>query len=745
MSKAVPSARWTARLPLLYAITLFASAALLFLVQPLAARLVLPVLGGSPAVWNTCMLVFQALLLGGYLYAHAAPAWLGDRRQALVHLGVLALPWLVLPIVLQVGPPPPAGSILAMVLWLVVALLVMVGLPFFAVATTGPLLQRWFAATGHPRGRDPYFLYAASNLGSILGLLAYPFLLERLLPLGGQGWAWAAGYALFTLLAASCAAALWWSPGPAHHEPVKSRSAPPLSWRRRGRWLVLAFVPSSLMLSVTLHLSMDVAPIPLLWVVPLGLYLLTFVIAFARRPWASAAALGRGMPLVVLVIVLVMLSEATEPVLLLLSLHLAVLFWIGLFCHCTLAEDRPPAEQLTQFYLWLSLGGVLGGLFNALLAPLIFPGLVEYPLALVLACAVRPAVGTAPPDLARQQRLDVLLPLGLGVVTVLLVLGAQAAGVPSGPLSLVVMFLVPLGACYTFLWRPLRFALGVAVLLIAGAFYNGVYGPVVYRTRSFFGTHRVTIDPTGTFHRLVHGNTVHGQQFIAKDRQREPLTYYHRTGPVGKLITALNERQKLQQVGVIGLGAGALCCYAEQGQDWTFYEIDPGVIDIARNPRLFTYWSDCLARGVHLELVPGDARLTLQASTERYDLLVVDAFSSDAIPVHLLTREALAVYRAHLRPGGLLAFNVSNRYLNLATVLGDLAASADPPMSCGAKQDRDLDDNDRRNGKSPSELVVLAEEPEMLLTSPGWSRVRRSGRRPWSDDFSNLLDVLRSE
>jgi hypothetical protein len=724
-------------LPILFAVTLFLSAALLFLLEPLVGRLVLPLLGGTPAVWNTCMVFFQAVLLAGYAYAHAAPARLGTRRHALVHLGVLLLPWLVLPVALPAGWPVPGSD--TPFLWLLGLLLVAAGLPFFAVATSGPLLQRWFAATGHPDGHDPYYLYAASNLGSLLGLFLYPLVLEPTWPLAEQGRVWAGGYALFVLLAAACAVAVWRAPDP---DPVEAPEspAPPLSWARRGRWLLLAFVPSSLMLSVTTYLTTDVAAVPFLWVLPLALYLLTFVHAFARRPLVSSRTLARGLPLQALVAVLALLTEATEPAPLLMALHLAVLFGVGLFCHGALAEDRPAAGRLTEFYLWLAAGGVLGGLFNALVAPLLFSSVIEYPLVLVLACALRPPLAAGKPAGLR----DVALPAAVGLLAAGLVLGSQRAGLPPGPASVALMFFVPLVLCYTFLARPIRFALGLGAILLAGTLYRGVHGTTEDRARSFFGIHRVTVDPTGSYRVLVHGNTVHGRQSLDPARRREPLTYYTLTGPIGRVFILLDQQRRLRRVGLVGLGTGSLCCYARDGQEWTCYEIDPVVVSIARDSGLFTYWRDSPAPPA---LVLGDARLQLARSGERYDLLVIDAFSSDAIPLHLLTREALALYRQHLAEGGVLAFNVTNRYLDLEPVLGDLAGAARPPLACLALDDRTLSDIERRAGKDTSHWVVLAEREETLAplaVTASWYRVpARPGRRVWSDDFANLFDVLR--
>jgi hypothetical protein len=779
----------------LFASTLFVSAALLFVVQPLVARLVLPLLGGTPAVWNTCMVFFQAVLLAGYAYAHAAPARLGVRRHAAVHLLVLLVPWLVLPVALPSGWPPPDST--APVAWLLGLLAAAVGLPFFAVATSGPLLQRWFASTGDPAARDPYFLYAASNLGSLVGLFAYPFLLEPTLTLGDQGRLWAGGYAAFVALTAACAVALWRAPAAKTADaPRPEAPAPPLAWPRRLRWLLLAFVPSSLMLSVTTYLTTDIAAIPLLWVVPLALYLLTFVLAFGRRhpeggavpgvarrgpprpetlPEGGAvdeaglpadrpagrpqgvarrgptrprttivrpAWLARWLPLVVLLVVLALLSEATEPAGVLIPLHLVALFWVGLFCHGTLAEDRPDARRLTEFYLWLSAGGVLGGLFNALVAPVLFRGVVEYPLVLVLACALRPGLAPAARRFGPRVR-DVALPVLLGLVTAALVVGLQAGGLPPGPVSVALMFGAPLVVCYTFLARPARFALGVAALLLAGGLYRGVHGESAYRARSFFGAHRVTLDPTHSFRVLVHGNTVHGRQSLDPAQRRRPLSYYSRRGPIGRVIALMEKEGRLHRVGVIGLGAGALACYARPGQRWTFYEIDPVVVTIARDTGLFTYLRDMPEEP---EIVLGDGRLQLARSSERYDLLVIDAFSSDAVPVHLLTREALAVYRAHLAEGGVMAFHVSNRYLNLQGVLGDLAADARPSLVCWSLEDRGLVGPERQEGKDPSHWVMLMEQSTSLalLGHGPWEKVeRRPDHRVWTDDFSNLLGVLR--
>lgn len=722
----------------LFGLTLFLSSALLFLVEPMIGRLILPLLGGTPAVWNTCLVFFQAVLLGGYVYAHALPSWLGERRHALLHVVLLFLPLIFLPIALPRDWTPPEES--SPVFWVLGLLLVSIGLPFFLVSTSAPLLQRWFAGSHHPSSSDPYYLYAASNLGSLTALLGYPLLVEPLLSLAGQSRLWTAGYLVLLLLTAGCAMWFWKSAAPAPTKNLSTephRPAPPAA-KRRLHWLLLAFVPSSLMLSVTTYLTTDIAAYPLLWVLPLALYLLTFVLAFARKQWISPHFLARWMPAVVLVVFLVLLSEATEPILLLLALHLLGLFWISLVCHTTLAQDRPPSEHLTEFYLWLSLGGVLGGLFNALVAPLLFSSIAEYPLVLVLACLLRPAPAQTP------RLLDVALPLGVGALTLALIWSGQTLHLEPGPISIGWMFAAPLVVCYTFLERPLRFGLGVGALMLAASAYSGVHGRTLYRARSFYGVHRVTLDPTGSYHVLVHGDTIHGQQSIAPERACEPLSYYSRTGPIGAVFQALQGDERLQRVGVVGLGSGALACYAEPGQHWTFYEIDPAVVSIARDSGQFTFLT-CGA--VQPDIVLGDARLQLARSTEHYGLLVLDAFSSDAIPAHLLTREALRIYLDHVDAEGILAFNVSSRYLDLESVLANLAGHAEPPLVCFAQQDLAVGPTDRQLGKSPSHWVVMARRREALtkvLRRGNWHQVRpRADRAVWTDDYCNLLSVLR--
>src|SRR5262245_19744662 len=501
------------------------------------ARMALPLLGGAPAVWNTAMVFYQATLLVGYAYAHVTVRWLGARRQAGLHLAILLLPLLTLPIALPAGWIPPGDT--SPIPWLLALLAVAVGLPFFAVSATSPVLQAWFAATNHPAAHNPYMLYAASNVGSMLALLAYPLVVERILPLGAQSRLWAWGYGALVLLAAGCALALRRAGKPAPSAPPgtrESRTEPagalhepdgrarPLTAGRRARWVVLAAVPSSLMLSVTTYLSTDIAAIPLLWIVPLAIYLLTFAIVFGRRRFVPHRLWVELLPVALLPLVLVLVARANEPLALVIPTHLVTFFVAAMVCHGELAQDRPDPRHLTEFYLWLAVGGVVGGAFTALLAPLVFTNVLEYPLVLAL-LPLLPARPVAAWQGRNRQILDVALPLALGILTAGLIVWLERAGF--GPEAIGPALGAVTILCLAFWRRPVRLALGLAALMLAGSVYRGEEGQLLYAERSFFGVSRVTREPTGQYHMLMHGTTLHGMQALAPERRREPLTYFH--------------------------------------------------------------------------------------------------------------------------------------------------------------------------------------------------------------------------
>jgi spermidine synthase len=717
----------------LFSITLFLSAALSFAVEPMIGKMVLPLLGGVPAVWNTCMVFFQATLLLGYAYAHWSMRWIGTRFHTLSHLGLMLLPALVLPINIS---PKMIGSLPGEanpVPWLLAFLTLTAGLPLVVVSATAPLLQRWFANTSHLDARDPYFLYAASNAGSLIGLLSYPAVIEPNLRLTQQSRFWAVGYGLLILLVMCCMVAT-------RQRPPRETlaNAAPVPWRRRGRWMLLAFVPSSLMLGVTTYITTDVAPIPLLWVLPLGLYLLTFILVFARRPVTAPSWLGRVMCLLTVVVIVSMTVEATEPSWFIVSLHLLLFFAAAMVCHSELANDRPPTARLTEFYLCLSIGGVMGGIMNALVAPLIFSRVWEYPLVMILACAARPVVAS------RSNWKLLCWPLGVGALMAGLIVVVQSFGAGTARLGTMAMFGLPAVLSYRQVKRPLPFALSLGAMLAASSLYTSTHGRVLDVERDFFGVLRVTLDRQGQFHQIVHGDTVHGRQSVDPSRALEPLAYYHRTGPAGQVLAVFNTAPAAPRVGIIGLGAGSLACYALPTQDWTFYEIDPAVDRIARDPRYFTFLENSRAR--KLNVVLGDARLRLgDAANGQFGLLILDAFSSDSIPAHLLTREALRLYLDKLTDRGFLAMHISNRRLDLKPAVAALANDAH--LICLGRDDFVISASESEQGKEGSEWVVLARTRENLaaLTSdPRWQPLPvHADFGLWTDDFSHIISLIK--
>jgi hypothetical protein len=731
--------------PLLFALTMFLSAGLLFCVQPMIAKMILPLLGGSPMVWNTCMVFFQSLLLLGYVWAHMVSGWPQPRWQAVVHIGLVLLPLVVLPIGItsrQIEGVPYKDNPIP---WLIGVLLFSVGLPFFVLSTTAPLLQKWFAFLGSSRAKDPYYLYGASNLGSLLALLGYPLLLEPRFFLGTQSRIWAAGYGVLAILMVVVGAVVWRRGARvASHSDDAPAPVEGISWLRRLRWLALAFVPSSLMLGVTTYLTTDIAPIPLLWVLPLSIYLLTFILVFSRWSIIPHGLMLRLLPVVALVLTVLLFAEDMKPPLwLLIPLHFLMLFTAAMACHGELARDRPPVVQLTEFYLWLALGGVLGGLFNAIIAPMIFRRVLEYPLAVILACLLRP-----PPVPLKQgpfvRLRDWTLPLALGIATCVLVLISPRAGIKSAQISVGLMAGIPAMICYLFVDRPLRFALGMAAIMVAGFFYAGGQGELLHIERNFFGVIRVTQDKTGEYRQLVHGSTIHGRQSLDPARSHEPLAYFYASGPIGRVFKFFNPDHPTARIGVIGLGAGSLAAYAQPDQEWTFYEIDPAVERVAKD--YFTFLNDCKA-GIP-KIVLGDARLRLrEAQDGYYDMIVLDAFSSDVVPVHLLTREAMALYLSKLKPDGFLCFHCSSRYLDLKPIIANVARDAG--LTCLAREDLNTSLQEKQAGKEPSQWMVMArpgENIERLRKSGLWEPMQgQAGVPVWTDDYSNILEVFKWE
>ena len=539
----------------IFSLTLFVSAALLFLMEPMFAKITLPVLGGTTAVWTTCMLFYQAMLLAGYAYANAATRRITSLWQILLCVGLAFAPLIILPFRLPAGRVPPVER--NPVPWLLMILTFVVGLPFFVLSTVAPTLQKWFADIGHPRSKDPYFLYAASNFGSMLGLLSYPILIEPHFRLAEQSRLWAYGYMVLVLLIVVCAVTLWRAPRSQNSgEPATIPEDEPTSvpaFSERLRWLALAFVPSSLMLGVTTVLTTEIPPVPMFWVLPLAIYLVSFILVFAKKPLISHSEVAESIPLLILASIIPLLLKAEWPLFLEVALNLMTLFVVAVACHGELAKRRPPTEHLTGFYLWIALGGVLGGVFNAVIAPLIFSTVLEFPLALIFAVLLLQTIlrGTK----AKRPRftwLDVALPIAIGTVAIVLVRAMLRIGAEPGGTTLhLVAFGPSLLLCFSFAKRPIRFALGFAALLIAGSIYTGAYGNVLVTQRSFYGIYRVANDETGQYRILFDGSTIHGMQSLAPGRNREPLSYYARSGPVGQAFEAFSGSEKLKQVAIV--------------------------------------------------------------------------------------------------------------------------------------------------------------------------------------------------
>ena len=720
-----------------FTITAFIGACLLFLVQPMFAKLILPRLGGSPAVWNTCVLFFQTTLLLGYLYAHLTTKFLGVRRQAIWHLVVVLAPALFLPLSLGASDAAAAERPVS---WLLTTMAWTVGVPFFVVSTSAPLLQRWFGALPIASARDPYFLYAASNLGSMLALLGYPLVLEPAVGLQNQTALWAAGYAMFVVMVGICVWLVRTIAAGHGHAAVadlpRVSIAPPTA-RTRLQWIFLAFVPSSMMLGVTTYISTDIAAVPLLWVLPLAIYLLTFVMAFSTRQILTV----RSLDMVVPWLILASLASILVNVWWLMPLHLVTFFCISLACHSRLADRRPDLQHLTEFYLWLSVGGMFGGVFNSLVAPHLFSTILEYPLVLAIASTL---------DRSSPIRRDRRIPTTWVTFVFLIASGCVAiwafgsTSTDVGRTFLAIAIgLSTMAIVNRWGWAgQFRVTSVILVGLIAySALGTTANGTVLFVGRSFFGVHRVVEAPDRTYRLLQHGNTLHGWQRLSNDDVCEPGGYYSLAGPIGQLFRAAGSR--FADVAVVGLGAGGLACHAEIGQRWTFYEIDPLVEQLANNPAYFTHLRR--SRG-DVDVVLGDGRITLNgAEAGRYDLIILDAFSSDAIPVHLLTREAFQLYLSRLKATGIIAVHVSNRYLKLEPVIGAMAEGEG--LHAFVNDDLQISSDDRKNGRLPSIWVVLAKDRNPLValeSQPGWrSAMVNPAIEYWSDDYSNILQVLK--
>lgn len=683
---------------LLYASTIFLSAFLLFQIQPIVGKMILPWFGGSAAVWSTCMLFFQLLLLLGYLYAHLTVRHLHPRRQAMLHILLLAASLALLPIVPDASWKPSGDADPS---WRILGLMAaMIGLPYFLLSATGPLIQAWYAREA--AGRIPYRLFALSNFGSLLGLLSYPLLFEPRLATRPMSIGWSAGYGVFVLCCIALSVRGARMPaGASAIAPVTASSAPPLALalesQARWRWVALAALPTVLLMSITSHLTENIAPIPLLWVLPLVLYLLSFILCFEGGQWYRRAWY---LPLFA-VIVPVMVLLCMFPLLLNESVAWPVLFFCtGLFvccmvCHGELARLKPAPARLTGYYLMIATGGAIGGVFVALLAPRLFNDNYELPIAAIGALLLVFMTVCREPEVAMPFMLS----------------GASW--------KKAIVFTSTLCTCLF---------VGKELLLERG----------LVKARNFYGVVKVRDVGEGkdVVRQLSHGVILHGVQYLRADRRRWPTSYYGAAGGAGVGMAA-SRTEGAQRVGVVGLGAGTMAAYCRPGDYYRFYEINPLVSKLAASE--FSFLSDCRTR---VEIAHGDARLSLEAEPpQHFDLIVLDAFSGDAIPVHLLTREAFGEYFRHLNGGGVLAVHVSNLHLDLVPVVQSAAAYY--------QRDSFLVDSyaDQQTGVTRAQWVLVGRpasiaHPERIRHVASQSP-RHSTVRPWTDDYSSIVSILK--
>lgn len=724
-----------------YAAALFLSAFLLFGVQPMFTKMVLPILGGTPAVWSVAMVFFQTALLAGYAYAHLLIRHLGIRSALIVHLVLMAACVPLLPIGVSTiagSAPPETGQ----ALWLILVFATSVGLPFFALAGNGPLLQAWFARSGHKQAGDPYFLYGASNIGSFAALLAYPFLVEPMLPLSLQSRAWFGGFVLLAVFILLCGLIMLRSGAGRAAFARSAVDAPPLVWRQRLIWIGLSAVPSGLLVAVTAHISTDVASAPLIWVFPLALFLLTFILTFRERPvmrdeWLARAHVWGAA------LVFYSLAIATSQLWWMLAVHLGTFFFAAMVCHTALYRSRPDPAHLTAFYLYISLGGMIGGLLCGLVAPLVLPTVAEYPAGIVLSLL---ALLLLRNERWREGLHEHRMPILIALAVIVCVFAALVIGlVPSRQFAVMTG---AMAAGIMILWRATKPMLVLAGVTAALVMFIPNFSGGRESIRSFYGVHKLARIEQGRYLALMHGTTIHGAMRITNDdgtpftERPEPTTYYAFDGAMGDAITKVRAARggTLSRVAAVGLGTGSLACHSRPGEAWTYYEIDPDVVRIARDPRYFRFLDVCAP---DLPIVLGDARLRLAEHPGKLDIMVVDAFSSDAIPTHLMTREAIQLYGSKLAPGGAIVFHISNRHMDLSNVLAATAQAE------GFQTFLRIDVDDPASSarlKYPSQVAIIMRSPDdvpALTTSSEWDRVEApASYRPWTDDYANILRAI---
>ncbi|WP_371397352.1 spermidine synthase [Fretibacter rubidus] len=726
-----------------FTLAILLSAVLLFSVQPMFTKLVLPLLGGSSNVWNTAMVFFQAVLLLGYIYAHVITKYLPLKAQIIIHMAVLGLGCFFLPLSIAQGWTPPDGG--AQSLWLIGLFGISVGAPFFAISANAPLLQRWFSRVDHKDAQDPYFLYAASNAGSLLSLLLYPIVFEPALRVGEQTALWAVGYGLLMVIIVGAGITAFRNQATVTSQTTEQEtSRGVVTINRRLFWIFLAFIPSSLMLGVTSHMTNNIASTPFLWVMPLALYLLTFVIAFAKNPPIGSKHLGYVAAFAIMASLFFGFYYKAN-VLLSIGVSLSAYFIISLACHSRLVEDRPNTSHLTEFYIWMSVGGVLGGMFNALLAPVVFNGIYEYLIVLILSYLVVLRVSKIESVSFSLKGKLLALTLGTAVIALVLTVIGQPAKVA----------IIAAGCAFFFGLRMLTQAsprvlvMDISLVFGLALLLPGLALPKLFQDRSFFSLLTVKAEASeyGTVHKFIHGDTVHNYQLQDDGLSTVPLAYYaaDNSFDIGMQFARSLTPQGDLSVAMIGLGAGAMACYERPTDNWTYYEIDQAVVDMARNPKYFSYIQDC---SYGSDIVTGDARLKIgDLAPKSQDYIVVDAFSSNSIPAHLVTREAFALYRSRLKDTGVVFFHTSNRMLDVDSLVIRLAEDAG--LSARHFFKNDFDGEPYQDFQSTSSAVMIGTEAQMSALSnfdARWTVMTPSEDVAlWSDDYSNVVATMRAK
>ncbi|MGK5090503.1 fused MFS/spermidine synthase [Deltaproteobacteria bacterium TL4] len=719
-----------------YALTLLISSFLLFAVQPLIGKMLLPQYGGAPAIWNTCMVFFQGMLLLGYIYAHLIVGKFRLRQQVLIH-GVLLLVTLSLlplnPITASFGTSThPEFQLLG-------ELFMGIGLPFAMLSTSAPLLQKWFTTMRFPSAKDPYFLYAFSNTGSVIALLGYPFIIEPNIDLIQQTWIWSIGYGGVVLILLVCGFLIW---NPAAQAQVAGATAglKKLPLRQSAFWIGASFLPSSLMLGVTTHITANIVAVPLLWVVPLLLYLITFILVFAAKPLISHQFMLNSYPAIVILITPLILMEVLQNPWITVPAHLLFFFVAAMVCHGELARNRPHVSYLTHFYLCLSVGGVLGGIFNALIAPQIFQTVVEYPLIMIFVCLLLPDRLTSATRF-NPRLLDVGLPLIMLFLSLFLFYL-----LPDAWQGTRMVFNIWVGVmaliCYRWRERGLRLGLGVStIMILLATFTQQETGKLLHIERNFFGVKKVIYQADEHWIKLIHGDTTHGIQSRDPEHQHEPFAYFHQTGPLGDVFRVFNQSRLKPRVAVMGLGVASMATYATPSQHFTFYEIDPAMVHLAEDSRFFSFLRQC--QGSY-QIIVGDGRLAIASLPDQsLGMIILDVFSSDAIPSHVLTLEAIQLYLDKIEPEGLLVFHITNRFFNLEPLLANIAHAKGLEVLS-----REDNNTTAIPGKFPSHYLAMGRAGEamrQLKNQPYWYSVPAyPDVEIWTDHYSNILNLLNS-